>query len=647
LAHRPRPKPSSLFFSLAVLLAFACAGFSADAPALEEVTPGLKVVRGAVNGALLERNGKLLAFYGDPREQPAAVDTVLFTHHRRDVVWAGRGLVSAGARAVVPQAELTSFTDASKFWAEFGGKRFHDYAQQTTKLPGEPLPVAQSVRGGDTFQWQDIPVRVLDTPGYTRGAVTYLVELNGRRIAFTGDLIYGDGKVLDLYSLQDAIPEAKIGGYHGYAARLGDLLASLRQVAAQRPDVLVPARGPIIRKPAEAMAALTARAQALYANYLSIDALRWYFHEEHMRAKAKRVLGPPAQVDWLPMAETVEPLPPWIVPIDNSRLILAADNSGFLVDCGSQHILDELQKLHNEGKLATLEHAFITHYHDDHTDQAPKLVETFGCTVHASRQNWEVLENPGAHRLPCLTANPIHVSGRAESGSHWRWKEFAVTLYYFPGQTLYHDALLVKKDGGEQVFFIGDSFTPSGIDDYCLLNRNFVREGTGYLYCLGLLKQAAPGALLINEHVGPAFRFTGAQIDRMTDTLRKRLGLLQALLPWDDPNFGLDEGWARFYPYATRVRAGDQAGLSLRILNHSPEAQTFEARIHLPEDWSLRAVRPARLRIPARTEGAVQVRFEVPSGAAPGTCILTADLRWDKWDLREWTEAMVTVTQEE
>jgi len=634
-------------FALAALLALACAGYPADAPGLEEITPGLKVVPGAVNGTLLERNGKLLAFYGDPREQPAAVDTVLFTHHRRDVVWAGPGLVSAGAKAIVPRAEAASFTNAPSFWAEFASKRFHDYAQQTTKLLAERLPVAQSVRGGDTFHWQDISARVLDTPGYTRGAVTYLVELNGRRIAFTGDLIYGDGKVLDLYSFQDAIAEAKIGGYHGYAARLGDLLASLRQVAAQRPDVLIPARGPIIRNPAEAIAALTARVQALYANYLSIDALRWYFHEEHMRAKARRVLSPPAEVEWMPMAETVEPLPAWIVPIDNSRLILSADRSGFLVDCGSQHILDELQKLRNEGKLAALEHAFLTHYHDDHTDQVSKLVERFGCTVHASRQNWEVLENPGAYRLPCLTANPIHVSGRAESGSRWRWKEFEVTLYYFPGQTLYHDALLVKKDGGEQVFFIGDSFTPSGIDDYCLFNRNFVREGTGYFYCLDLVKRTAPGALLINEHVAPAFRFSRAQIDQMTDTLRKRVELLQALLPWDDPNFGLDEGWARFYPYASTVRAGNQARVSLRIMNHSPEAQTFEVRVHLPEDWSLRGVTPPRLRVPARTEGAVQVRFEVPSGAASGTRILTADLRWDNWDLREWTEAMVTVTKGE
>ena len=194
------------------------------------------------------------------------------------------------------------------------------------------------------------------------------------------------------------------------------------------------------------------------------------------------------------------------------RLIVSADKTGFLVDCGSQHIIDELKKLQTAGQLTAIEHAFITHYHDDHTDQVAEFVETFGATVHASRRNWDILENPGGYRMPCLTTNPIHVSGRAEEGASWRWKEFEMTLYYFPGQTLQHDALLVKKDTGEQFFFIGDSFTPSGIDDYCLLNRNFLHEGMGYLLCLQHLKQFAPDAMLINQHVGPAF-----QILRPTD----------------------------------------------------------------------------------------------------------------------------------
>lgn len=629
-----------------VLSSLSSPARSAETTGLEVVAKGLTVVHGAVNGALIERSGKLLAVYGDPRDHPRPVEMVLFTHHRRDVAWAGRPLVRSGARAVVPEAEIALFSEVQTFWSTFHRDRFHDYAQRTTKVLAEPMSVASSVRGGQTLTWEGLPIRILDTPGYTRGSVSYLVELDGRRIAFTGDLIYGDGKLLDLYSFQDAIPEARIDAYHGYGARLGELVASLRKVATERPDVLVPARGPVIRNPIAAVDTLIRRVQALYANYLSIDAHRYYSTKELFQVKAQRVLGPDASFELMPEAEKRSELPGWIVPIDNSRLILSSDRTGFLVDCGSQHIIDTLDQLRASGRLTTIDHVFVTHYHDDHTDQVAKLARISNATVHASLENRDVLENPAAYRLPCLTTNPVHVSGRTASGSRWRWKEFEMALFYFPGQTLHHDALLVRKAGEEPVFFIGDSFTPSGIDDYCVPNRNFLHEGTGFLYCLDLIKRVAPRAWLINQHVRPAFRFSTAQLDQMTQTLERRRKLLRNLFPWDDPNYGLDESWARFHPYAQAVRPGSTFRCSLRIMNHSAVEQTFTLNLHLPEGWVLQSMTPAPIRILPVEEGAVEMTISVPGKAPAGTHILTADLRWGDLDLREWTEAMVELKSE-
>ena len=90
--------------------------------------------------------------------------------------------------------------------------------------------------------------------------------------------------------------------------------------------------------------------------------------------------------------------------------------------------------------------------------------------------------------MPCLTTAPITAGKPQPDGSRMRWHEFQFTFLYFPGQTLYHDGLRVERDGGGALFFTGDSFTPSGIDDYCLQNRNFVDEGQGYLYCLAVLQ---------------------------------------------------------------------------------------------------------------------------------------------------------------
>ena len=195
------------------------------APGVEPITSEVGFVHSGVNGVLIARPGGTVAVYGDPRKQPPAAKIVLFTHHRRDVVWAGKMMVGRGVQAVVPEGEQQWFTDVAAFWDQYRTKRFHDYANQSSRVLAEPLPVTRTVRGGDTIEG----IQVIDTPGYTRGAVSYLIASQGRRIACTGDLIYGDGRILDLFSLQDAIPEVKENGYHGYAARAGDVVASLRK----------------------------------------------------------------------------------------------------------------------------------------------------------------------------------------------------------------------------------------------------------------------------------------------------------------------------------------------------------------------------------------------------------------------------------
>lgn len=613
---------------------------AADSISVENLGTNLTLVRGPVNGVRLQAHGKTLAIYGDPREQPPRADRVLLTHVRRDVAWAARALVQQGATATVPEQEAANALQPQDFWQRFEQGRFHNYSHPSTKVLAEPLAGAETAKPGETLTWEGIPVRVLATPGYTPGAVTYLLSVENKTLAFTGDLIYGDGKILDLYSFQDAIPEAKLMAYHGYAARLADLVASLRRVQAEKPDWLIPARGPVITEPERVIAALLERVQSVYSNYLSIDALHWYFGETHSQAKARRVLGSAAVIDRLPRAET-NSRPAWVRAISNTRLILSTDGSGLLVDCGNTKILEELKKLQPAGTLTAIEHIFISHYHDDHTDQVPAAVETFGSTVLACREMWDVLETPGAFTMPALTHQAIPVTGRLTSGAQWRWKEFELTAYFFPGQTLLHQALLVQKPGAEAMFFIGDSFTPSGIDDYCLQNRNFLRPDAGYLMCLKMLKTLPAGCWLVNQHVGPMFRFSPSQIERMEATLEQRIELLRSLFPWDDPNYGLDEGWARLHPYGIHAERDQPFTCRAILLNHSPREEVFEIRLHPPKGWMLKGGDAGRVRIPPRQEGMVEFTVRPPGDAPPGLYVITADVKMPQAEFREWTEAMV------
>ena len=113
------------------------------------------------------------------------------------------------------------------------------------------------------------------------------LETGGKGIACTGDLIYGDGQLFDLSSLQDAVPEAKARGYHGYAARAGELIQSLRKIEARKPDVLVPARGPLIENPQQAINRLIGRLRDLMASHFATDALRWYWGDDNLRLRSR------------------------------------------------------------------------------------------------------------------------------------------------------------------------------------------------------------------------------------------------------------------------------------------------------------------------------------------------------------------------
>ncbi len=626
---------------IAVLSILFLAGVSSGEPAIQ-LSDHVSFIPGPVNSVSIEKDNARLVVYGDPSGKIENAEMVLFTHSRRDVVWAGRKLVENGATAVVPDGDVGNFTNVEKFWNEFTTRRFHDYAQQGTKILTESLKIGRTVKAGENFSWRGIPIEVIDTPGYSRQALSYFIEIDGIKYAFVGDIIYGNGKLFDLYSLQDAVEEAKIGGYHGWAGRMSTLIDSLRKVAAREPDILVPARGPVIRNPGEAINLLIERLQAVYENYLSISAGRWYFKDNY-DILARRVLGDNPKVNWMPWAEVIKDKPPeWIIPISNSRLIISKDCCGFLIDCGSRGIVEQVIKLKETGKLTGLEGLFITHYHDDHTDNVAACLSEFNCPVYATGPSVDILKHPGDYRLPCLTPNPIADIKVMPEAHKMRWKEFTFTFHDFPGQTIYHDALLVEKDGAEKIFFIGDSFTPSGIDDYCLQNRNLLHESMGYFYCLNLIKKIPNGTLLINEHVVEPFSFNAGQLDLMTATLTKRKALLAELLPWDEPNYGIDERWVRFSPYGSKARPGRNVQVSLKTFNHSNAFRTFTFALNLPAGFD--AMPPTTsVTIPPRTEKQVDFNLSIDSSVDPGTYVITADVQQEQWNLPRWTEAIIEV----
>jgi glyoxylase-like metal-dependent hydrolase (beta-lactamase superfamily II) len=596
-------------------------------------------ISGAVNGVVINRNGNILVIYGDPRNEVTQADKVLFTHFRRDVTWAGRELVMNGASAVAPADEKAYFVSGDSIWTDYLQSRYINMQNQSSKISLKPINIAHLAKGGEHLRWQDLDIRVIDTPGYTRGSVTYIIRIDNKKYAFTGDLIYDGGKIPDLYSFQDSYD--KIAGYHGYATRLGQLIRSLQLIEEEDPDYIVPSRGPVITD-LRSLNKLTDRIRSFYKNYLSVTAYRWYY-PERTEDLTDYMLGTDNHFSPMPYSSLIKNDPyPWSTRFNTVWLVFAKDSSAFLMDCGSKAALNKLKEMKESGRIKSLDGIFITHYHSDHVTFINEAAKEFNCPVYITRELKDILENPSGYNMPALIKEPITNLRVMRDGEKMFWKDYTLTFRYFPGQTLYHDAVLFENQNGESIFFAGDSFTPSGIDDYCLLNRNFLNPGTGYFYCLDLLRQLPDNVLLANQHVDPLFSFSQEQLEYLTDNLIERRELLQELLPWENINYGIDEQWVRFYPYEKNVKPGSTHDLEVIVYNHSEKEETFHIGLNLPFGYNSGAA-SSTITVAPLSEGKKVFTVKIPDDAEQGVQLITANVKYKDWELKEWCESVLEI----
>jgi len=584
---------------------------------------GLQVFSDVVNVGVLERGGRRLLIDCGEGDLGGPADWILVTHHHRDQ-WSGAAKL--GAKVAVPEVERRFFSGAERFWDQADAILDHRYDFRPHLFTGrESVDVARGLKGGDMLEWRGLRIEALDTPGHTDGSLSYLVEVGGRRVAFTGDLIHSPGRLWEFYSLQKRFRGMR-GDYWGFGGAVEEVVSSLDQVIARKPDLLVPSHGDVIDDPPGAVAQLKRHLRAAMLNYLTLAAWRIYFPGIFPAANA-------------PMLEPLPPAryPKWIRNVaSTTKAIVADDGSAFLSDCGSPQAITEIDRLLAAGEIRSIDGLWITHYHDDHTQLVNVAKRKYGAPVHAESRMVDILENPLAYQMPCLFPESIRVDRPLEDGQTLEWKGFRLTAYHFPGQTLYHDGLLVERDG-VRAFFTGDSFANFGIDDYCSQNRCFLRAADGYQKCLQLLLDLKPD-LLVAAHWG-AVPVSEEYLRRALDLFREREKLFARLFPWEDPNFGLDPGWIRCYPYRQKALPGGPVLVEACIYNHASHPKPVTAQLRVPPGWLTPG--PARLTIPPRQETRIRFETRAPEAPARRRQVLGLAVTFDGIRLGEFAEAIV------
>ena len=519
------------------------------------LAPNLTLLRGAVNCGLLRSGDRALLIDCDDTVTPErlrglgikAVDLVLCTQYRRANTAGAYAWLRRGARLIGSRAERHLFEDVAGYWADFNN-RWHIYHHQPgPQVPHEPMPLARAVADGDVIEWQGHTIAVHDTAGATDGAVSYSLTVDGITWCFCGDLLYGPGQLWDVYSLQKGW--MGIRDYHGFMGNRRKLIPSLQRLAERGLDRLVPSHGEVMDAPNAAIDLTLERIEALERNYVSITCLNYYFPELYAERADDPLRMAPVQT---------KPRPTFVERVAyTSFAVISDDGAALLIDCGMDDVLSTLDSWLAEERIKAVEGCWVTHYHDDHVDSLGRLALR-GIPVITDQHMAEVLAHPQRFFLPCISPNPCAVDRVTREGESWRWHEFQLTAYHFPGQTYYHGGLLVEGHG-VKVFFAGDSGSPGGVDDHCCPNRVFLGESVGFRRCIALWRRIAPD-YIFNQHQDCAFCFSPAELDRMERTLAEREAILAEMLPWPNVNFGLDEHWCRCYPYEQEAVPGGHGG---------------------------------------------------------------------------------------
>lgn len=560
------------------------------------------------------------------------VTDVLVTHHHRDVVQGLWRAEAAGIRVWVPPVERELFDRLDEHWASRTLDNDYDLRQDKFSLM-EPVPVTGTVAEYRTRRYGDFDIYTLPTPGHTVGSVSYVVETDGRRLVFGGDLAYASGKTWSL-----AASQWTYVGTDGLAAtRL-----SCMQVEALDPSLLLPAHGAPMSDVRTGLALLRSRLDQLI----------------HLRRT-----GEPWDLDqWFhrPWEQVSPHLLRNVTSLATSFALLSDSGNAILLDFGYDRstgiplsadrsarrpLLACLDSLRRDFGVERIEAVIPTHYHDDHVAGFNLLREVEGTQVWAEEAITPVLEDPRRYDLPCLWYDPIPVDRSVPAARPLRWHEYELTMWPLPGHTLYAAAIGFEADG-ERVLVTGDQQDGGGVPNERpeLLNfqyRNRFRIDD-FVRSAELYRSLRPD-VLISAHWWPPRRVTDDYLDLLLTQGRQLAALHRDLLPLEEVDFGMEGFGARIEPYRATVRGGEELKLDVTARNPFPREDAVVVQLEVPDGWKV-SPRAHEKQVPARSDVDVAFQISPPVGVTARRARVTADLTVGNTRFGQQAEALVSVT---
>ncbi|MBN1909511.1 MAG: MBL fold metallo-hydrolase [Pirellulales bacterium] len=593
----------------AILLAATARLDAASESKLQDLGGSLYRLQDTCNVYVLVRDGHtLIVDFGSGAVLPElqrrgwqSPDWVLHTHYHRDQCQGDRLLAGTKTKIAVPETERKFFEKAEEHW--LGVKTYHNYQFKPDFLTSTyNIPVARGMKPGETLEWQGLSIKAIATPGHTFGHLAYAVELAGRRIVFSGDVVHSPGKVWNFHTLQYRYNDCGRKG-------LSNLRKSRDAIMAEKPDLLAPSHGIVMEQPAAALDSML--------NNLN-DAIQWMVNGKY----------PAREVKELPHLRRV-------MAVANSYLISNDAGGVFLVDAGNTNPLKEVEK---DPALKRIEVIWVTHYHGDHVQAVNKIRKQYGSKFYCPAILREVMETPENFNIPCLIPYPTKVDRVLRDGESFTWSGIPMQSFFFPGQTHFHAGLLAEIDG-KRVFFTGDSFDAPG-HGHNYNCRNFIEldPHRGILRCVDVLERVKPDYLATGHWgIWDISRDDIATLRRWAEGLKPRFA---RLIAWDDPNFGMDENWVSIYPYKQQVQVGKSTTVEARIRNHSDDNTTLTLELVPPPGIAVKQPKK-HVRIDPKQDAVVAFQVELVGVGEKKRYVIPLNVTRDGQNLGQLSECII------
>ncbi len=561
------------------------------------------------------------------------VDWILHTHHHRDQCQGDHKAAARGIPIAVPAHEKHLFADARNFWRN--RRVFHlYYVRNDFNTLTEDVPVRSALQDYSTFQWGRHEFFILPTPGHTLGSISLIGTIDGKKTAFTGDLIHSPGKIVNLFDTQ-----VNYGGSEGID--LG--IFSLTRLEELKPELVCPSHGEPLRDPAAGIRQTIEKLTDYYkfqtGNNPSEEG-RPQVVSRHLLCHYTTTSSFYAIISQSGKALFIDYGSASGIHFGNfERATAATDRIRF-----QEHSIDRLKR---DFGLKSVDVAMPSHMHDDHMNGFPHLKRHHGCKVWCYENMVDVFQNPRGYNLGCILGEPFRVDRAYKDGERFKWEEFDFEIKHSPGHTEYQMALFTTIDG-KKTAFTGDAFFPNPRNDgtlrHNLIFRNHV-ESDSHLQSVRNLIEREPEQICPGH--GQPYPVDRSILLATEQKFRKQKQFFEEMLPQGETDFGLDPSWVRLYPYQILAAPGETQKIEVHVQNYYAEPMKVEISLTAPSEWSL-TPEVLTFDVPARGKAHRHVTVTIPKGwVAPGPRFaIAADVVRNGKYLGQITEAVVDMRGE-